>query len=119
MTWMNGYVAPTRRPGELGVHSLDHFSITVPDLAEAHRFYKSFGLDVEEQGAGIALRTAAQPHQWGLIAEGDRKSLRFISFGAFEDDFAGFRQRLERLGIKRLDPPFGMETDGLLSLIHI
>ena len=113
MTWMNGYVAPTRRPGELGVHSLDHFSIMVPDLAEAQRFYKSFGLDVEEQGAGIALRTAAQPHQWGIVTEGDRKSLRFISFGAFEDDFAGFRQRLERLGIRRLDPPFGLETDGL------
>jgi len=113
MTWMNGYVEPTRRPGELGVHSLDHFSMTVPDLAVAHRFYKSFGLDIEEQGASIALRTASQPHEWGIISEGERKSLRYLSFGVFEEDFHPFRQRLERAGIQRLDPPAGIERDGL------
>jgi catechol 2,3-dioxygenase-like lactoylglutathione lyase family enzyme len=113
MTWMNGFIAPSRRPGELGVHSLDHFSITVPDLAEAQKFYQSFGLELDEQGANIGLSTASQDHQWGLLTEGEKKSLRYISFGAFEDDFDGFRRRLENHGIRRLDPPPGIETDGL------
>ena len=38
MTQIGGFVAPTRRPGELGVHSVDLFSIAVPDLAEAACF---------------------------------------------------------------------------------
>jgi catechol 2,3-dioxygenase-like lactoylglutathione lyase family enzyme len=113
MTWMNGFVAPSRRPGELGVHSLDHFSLMVPDLAEAHRFYQSFGLDLEEQGSSFALRTGGQPHRWGVISEGERKSLQYLSFGVFEDDFPNFGQRLQRLGVKRLDAPPGIESDGI------
>ena len=35
MAQMRGYVPPNARPGELGVHSLDHFSINVPDLSSA------------------------------------------------------------------------------------
>ena len=27
-----------RRPGELGVHSLDHFNFSVPDAEDARRF---------------------------------------------------------------------------------
>ncbi len=32
MTAIAGYVAPTRGPGELGVHSVDGFNVAVPDL---------------------------------------------------------------------------------------
>ena len=28
-----------RRDGALGVHSIDHFALAVPDLAEARHFY--------------------------------------------------------------------------------
>jgi len=113
MTWMNGYVPPSRRPGELGVHSLDHFSLMVPDLAVAEKFYGSFGLDLEEQGASIALRTGAQPHRWGLISEGPRKSLQYLSFSVFEEDFQPFADRLQRFQIKRLDAPAGLDRGGI------
>jgi hypothetical protein len=33
-----------RRTDLLGVHSLDHFCIAVPDLGEAQAFYGAFGL---------------------------------------------------------------------------
>jgi catechol-2,3-dioxygenase len=46
-----------RRPGVLGVHSLDHFALTVPDLAEAAAFYTTFGLDVRPEGTGAAIYT--------------------------------------------------------------
>lgn len=38
MTQIGSYIAPSRRPGVLGVHSLDHFALVVPDLAEAARY---------------------------------------------------------------------------------
>jgi catechol 2,3-dioxygenase len=113
MTQINGFIAPTRRPGELGVHSLDHFSLTVPDLSVAEKFYGSFGLNVRPEGSNLALRQSEKSHVAAVITEGPRKGLRYISFGCFEEDFAGFRDRLDHLGIRRLDPPAGFDSNGL------
>src|SRR5262245_55967877 len=113
MTQIRGYVPPTRRPGELGVHSLDHFSLNVPDLAVAEKFYGSFGVDVEAESATLVLRTSGSKHTSGVIAEGPRKGLRYLSFGAFEDDFPRFRERLDRLNVPRFDPPAGFASQGL------
>ena len=113
MTQVGRFIPSSRRPGELGVHSVDHFSLNVPDLAEAERFYRSFGMDVEEESAKLVLRTPGNDHKWVLINEGLRKSLGYISFGAYEEDLPLFAQRLQSLGIKRLDPPPGYESNGL------
>ena len=46
MTQIRSMSQPTlRRPGELGVHSLDHFNFVVPDVAQAEKFYGLFGLN--------------------------------------------------------------------------
>ena len=113
MTQIRDFIPPTRKPGELGVHSLDHFSLNVPDLAVAEHFYRSFGVDVEAESARLVLRTGGREHSWAVIAEGDRKSLRYLSFGSFEDDFPRFRNKLDSMRIRRLDPPPGYETNGL------
>ncbi len=113
MTQIGGYIPPTRRPDVLGVHSLDHFSLTVPDMEEAKSFYGGFGLDVRAQGGGLELHTVGSDHRWGTLVEGSRKRLHHVSFGAFADDIERFRERLERLGIGRLDPPAGFESNGL------
>src|SRR5215213_157701 len=102
-----------RRPGELGVHSLDRFNFSVPDLAQAQKFYSSFGLEVKEQGGGLDLYTHGHPHCWGSAVEGPRKKLQFISFGAFEDDLPRFRARLDELRIARIDPPPGTQSNGI------
>ena len=86
MTAIQGYIKPTRRPGELGVHSLDHFHFAVPDLATARNFYGEFGLDVGGKGNLLTLNTFAHAHTWGTIGEGPRKKFGYVSFGAFEDD---------------------------------
>ena len=99
--------------GELGVHSVDHFSLNVPDMAEAEHFYQSFGMDVQAESAKLVLRTAANKHAWGVIAEGPRKCLRYLSFGAFEEDVPRFKERIERQGIRLLNPPPGYESNGL------
>lgn len=118
MTQMGRFIPPDAEPGELGVHSVDHFGLNVPDLAEAEHFYRSFGMDVQAESARLVLRTAGNPHTWAAIQEGSRKSLRYISFGAYEEDFPRFRERLERMGIQRLDSPPGYESNGLWFRDH-
>ena len=61
MTAMRGFV-PATESGALGVHSLDQFVIAVPDLGPAQQFYRGFGLDVQESGGGLALKTFGNEH---------------------------------------------------------
>ena len=109
MTAIQGFIKPSRRPGELGIHSLDHFHFAVPDLVAAKNFYSEFGLNVGEKGNLLTLNTFEHPHTWGTIGEGPRKKFGYVSFGAFEDDMERFSERLQTMGIKRLDPPHGIE----------
>jgi catechol 2,3-dioxygenase-like lactoylglutathione lyase family enzyme len=103
----------TRRRGQLGVHSLDHFNFSVPDLAQAKAFYTSFGLDAREAGNRLDIHTHGQPHRWGSVVEGPRKQLQYISFGAFDDDLPRFRARLDEGRIEWMDPPAGTQSNGL------
>ena len=112
MTQIGHYIAPSRRAGALGVHSLDHFALAVPDLAVARRYYAAFGLDVREHGAALHLHTHGHPHRWGVLTEGPRKALRHLSFGIFADDAERFRAHLDECGVVRLDPPPGVESNG-------
>src|SRR5437764_507244 len=64
---------PRRRAGLLGVHSLDSFSLTVPDLATAQGFYREFGLTVTERGNSLGLFTDGSTHCWGTFSEGRTK----------------------------------------------
>jgi catechol 2,3-dioxygenase len=113
MTANQGFVKPQRRPGELGVHSLDHLHFVVPDLTAAAAFYSDFGLDVGRKGDALTLGTGGHPHVWGTVGEGPRKKHQYMSFGAFEDDIDRFARRLQEMGIARLDPPAGVDSNGL------
>ena len=112
MTAIRSAIKPTRRPGEVGVHSVDRFHFTVPDLAVAKSFYGEFGLEIDEDGGLLAMKTHDNPHVWVTLGEGPRKKLGHISFGAFDDDFDRFAERLQALGVKRLDPPPTQGTPG-------
>jgi catechol 2,3-dioxygenase-like lactoylglutathione lyase family enzyme len=103
----------SRRLGVLGVHSVDRVHFTVPDLAEAERFYGTFGLAVESCGDRLDLRTDGDPVPWATLTEGRRKALGHISFGCFEDDLPRLRARLDSRDIACLDPPRGIESNGL------
>jgi catechol 2,3-dioxygenase-like lactoylglutathione lyase family enzyme len=113
MTEILGFIKPTRRPGELGIHSLDKFHFVAPDLAAAKGFYGEFGLDIREDGGQLTVMTEGHPHVWGTIGEGSRKKHGHMSFGAFEDDIERFAERLQRLGVRRRDPPAGVDSNGL------
>ena len=112
MTAITGKVAATKRAGELGIHSMDTFTMTVPDLQVADDFYRAFGLDVREEGNTLGLYTFGSDHRWLSIAEGGRKKLNHLCFAIFEEDFEPMRKRIEQMGLRLIDAPRGMETNG-------
>jgi catechol 2,3-dioxygenase-like lactoylglutathione lyase family enzyme len=88
-----------RRRNALGVHSVNRFAFSVPDLAAAEQFYRAFGLDVRRAGDRLDLYTYGHSHRWGSIhGNGKPKKLQYLSFGAYEEDFAALRQRIEARG---------------------
>jgi catechol 2,3-dioxygenase len=109
----NSIESVSRRPDVLGIHSLDHLCVTVPDLAEAKAFYESFGLDAREEPDGLGLYTHGHDHRWALLVEGARKRLTYLSFGVFEDDLPRFREHLQAVGAEETGPPAGFDTNGL------
>lgn len=103
-----------RRRGVLGVHSIDHFAIAVPDLAEARAFYGAFGLDVRDEAGGLGLYTKSHPHRWGVVTKTDgAKHLRYLSFGIYSDDQEKFQKHLDAQGVQRIDAPAGADPAGV------
>lgn len=111
---MNETSGIVRRPDILGVHSIDHFALEVPDLAEARTFYTLFGLDVRDKDEAIELYARGHPHRWGIISAGGAgRRLRYVSFGIYDDDVEPFRAHLDALGVTYIQPPEGTEADGI------
>ena len=94
-----------------GIHSLDHFMLQIPNLAEGARFYEEFGLTIHPEAKEFTFSAAGSPHRWGRYAEGPRKALRYISFGAYAEDMATFVDRLKQRGKAMLQPPPGIARD--------
>lgn len=91
---------PSRRPGVHAVHSLERFVFSVPDLAEARRFYTAFGLEVRGSGERLDLYTVGHPHCWGSVfASGKYKRLEYLSYGIHAEDVEAMRQRIDAHGL--------------------
>ncbi len=114
MTAQQGFIPPMA-PGAhiLGVHSVDHFALEVPDLAVAWQYYSAFGLDVREASNALLLKTYGDDHTWGVLTEGPRKRLDHISFGCFPEDIEPLKQRMENNGVKLVNAPRGLESNGI------
>ncbi len=113
MTQILSMAPRPRRAGELGVHSVDHFNLVVPDLKLAQKFYGDFGLDVREEGDGLGLYTAGHDHRWGRVGEGGSKKLAHVSFGLYPEDFEGLTARLKQNDVAQLDSPPGFDSNGV------
>lgn len=112
MTAIRGYVPPTTDQGAVGVHSVDRFTLAVPDLKAAQNFYGKFGLEVREADNALALHTFGHEHRWGSVVEGPKKKLHHLSFGCYADDLAKLRARVEANGVAIMDAPKGFESNG-------
>ncbi|WGS55177.1 VOC family protein (plasmid) [Paraburkholderia sp. D15] len=82
------------------VHSIDHFTLNVPSVDEAERFFTAFGLRVTRAGSErqeLELR-AADDHRWARIVPAASKSLAYLSFNCFERDLDAIRKQVEMAG---------------------
>jgi catechol 2,3-dioxygenase-like lactoylglutathione lyase family enzyme len=104
---------PLKRVGALGVHSIDHFAVQVPDLAVARNFYSAFGLDVRDEQGGLGLYASASPHCWARYSQGPVKQLAYVSFGIFAEDEAALAAHFDSNGIKRITAPAGAISEGI------
>lgn len=96
-----------RRRNAVGVHSVDLFVFSVPDIDRAEHFYRAFGLDVERQGRRLDLYTFGHPHCWGHIyQEGTRKQLQYLRFGVFAEDWEALRARIDGHGASARAHPY-------------
>ncbi|UDM52777.1 VOC family protein [Cupriavidus sp. MP-37] len=84
------------------VHSIDYFTLEVPDLAVAEHFLLSFGLTVQRKEDCLDV-FAADRHRWARFYEGESKRLAYLSFNCFEADLAGIRQQLAACGATIVD----------------
>jgi catechol 2,3-dioxygenase-like lactoylglutathione lyase family enzyme len=119
MTAMKGFVEAQRDNNELlGVHSVDHFGLVVPDLKPAEHFYAASGIEPMPVENRLELRTAGSDHTWGKVTEGKRKHISYLSFGAYAEDIPRFRDHVKKLGVETIAPPAGSEGDGIWFLDH-
>ena len=96
----------TRRVGIAAIHSVNRFVFSVPDIAEAERFYTEFGLDPRRDGERINLHAHGHPHCWATIhANRAPKQLQYMSFGIFEEDREAFRLRIASAGLNCASHP--------------
>src|SRR6478672_11983538 len=94
-----------RRKDALAVHSLQRFVFSVPDLAEAAKFYRTFGLDVREAEGRLDLFAFGHPHRWASIyPRQGGKRLEYIAVGAFAEDYDAIVKRLSSLGVATTAP---------------
>ncbi|MFC7514609.1 VOC family protein [Herbaspirillum sp. GCM10030257] len=103
---MNSNKQTQHRHSALGVHSVNRFVFSVPDLEVARHFYESFGLDVRQHGRILDLYTLGHPHCWAQIHESEKgKLLEYVSYGIYPEDEAAFRERLASLGLNAAPHP--------------
>lgn len=111
----------------LGVHSIDHFALVVPDLREQERFLSHFGLSVEPQPDRLLLRTGGEAHVWGLILPGESKKLAYVCMACYEGELDGLRQQVQAAGGRfEAGHPMGSaegfwfrDPDGLLFQVKV
>lgn len=93
-----------------GVHSLDRFELSVPDLDEASRFFSAFGLTMRRSGNSLEARCPPSDHVWMVLREGERKHLDLVRFTAFPEALAPLADRLAAAGA--LDKSDGAHLTG-------
>ncbi|WP_424192007.1 VOC family protein [Ampullimonas aquatilis] len=84
-----------------GIHSINHFVLALPDLAEAEKFMLAFGLRVDRKDDELHVRASASEHVWLKAVEGSKKSFEYLSVGCFDVDFDQIcKQVIEAGGIE-------------------
>jgi catechol 2,3-dioxygenase-like lactoylglutathione lyase family enzyme len=95
------------------LRSLNHITLTVPDLESARRFYADMGLEGSALGDDLVFRCSGRDQDQVRIIEGPDKRLTWISFGASPEDIEQIQKRVESNGGALSDPPTAQSGDGI------
>lgn len=98
---------------KVGVHSIDHFTLAVPDLAEEARFLRAFGLEVEATQEGLLLRAGGSSHVWGKVIAGERKRLEYVSLGCYAQDLEEIGAQIHAAGGVICTPHSAGSSEGI------
>ena len=96
------------------VHSIDHFALNVPSLAEGRHFFDAFGLDVADvpgRSGELDVR-AADGHRWARLIEATRKSLAYLSFNAYADELPALHDQIAAAGASFVSTGPGHQGEG-------
>ena len=96
----------------VGVHSIDHFALHVPDLTEGRRFFESFGLRVTAEGIGLALRASGSEHCWARLVSGGGRRLAWLALSCHAEDLGLLSERV-RASANQAAPHPAAPQDGL------
>lgn len=96
------------------VHSIDHFALNVPSLAEARHFFDAFGLDVADvpDRSGELDVRAADGHRWARLIAATRKSMAYLSFNAYANDLPTLRDQIAAAGASFVLAGAGQPDEG-------
>ncbi|GAA5235993.1 metapyrocatechase [Verticiella sediminum] len=110
---MTSIAAGCRTEGT-GVHSVNRFVFSVPELSEAQAFYEAFGLEVRRAGEDrLDLYTSGHPHCWASVhATGETKRFEYLSLGVYADDLARMRTCISERNIGAAPHPWS-DGEGL------
>lgn len=96
-----------------GIHSINHFALAVPDLAESAKFMETFGLRVQQVGNELLVRASASEHVWLKVIQGDKLSFEFLSVGCYQEDFAQIERQVRDAGGILAEPHPAGTPDGI------
>lgn len=89
------------------IKGLRHFALTVPDLTEASAFFRTFGLEITEEGNRAIGRCVGRDMEQVLLVEGPQKRFRHVSFAVEKGSLKRWQTHLEEHKVKLVDGPDG------------
>jgi catechol 2,3-dioxygenase len=82
-------------PSRLAIHSIDHFTLGVPGMSEAHQFFDSFGLNVETTVNGLQMTAGSSAHIWFRVVRSSQKQLIYMTLNCFAEEYSALAARIE------------------------
>jgi catechol 2,3-dioxygenase-like lactoylglutathione lyase family enzyme len=108
--------AAAKRGARFGVHSIDHFTLEVPELEAGRKFFDCFGLRVESAAGGLDLYASGSGHRWARLVKGEHKRLAYVAFNCYEKDLEPLRAQAAAAGAKMIDAPAAGSKEGFWCL---
>ena len=96
------------------VLSLQHLSLSVPDLKVGADFYTAFGMNMAEGQNALGFRCDGKTSdEIVLVESGQSRKFNHLSFATDQAGLTAIENRLKDKGIERLAKPFADAPDGL------